>query len=463
MRLSLKERIKVWLIHRKVHKLKLTNRFSELVVAFVRVIFSKLACSEKTKELEEAFRLRFDTKRAIVFPHARTALYFILKAMELEKGSEVLMTPLTIADMVNSIHTLGLKPVFVDIELNTFCFDIEKLRKAMTPRSKVILITYIFGIVPDVTKIQEIAKEYDLKIIEDCSQCFDASYRGQFIGTFGEAAFFSLTNFKVCSSLFGGMIITNNENLKEKLNNLREKDLFPPRSSILLKLLMKNLIYTIFFLRGMFSYFTYFFVLLLENIDPKITYRLYSGNIKVILGQFGNRLYSRFPSAYLTNYTDIQADVGLASLKRAEEITLARIANGDLLMSQLQNIPGVKIPVKLDGAVNVYWRFPIITRDMWGLKRFLLNHGIDSAPTYLTLCSKEPSFEPYHTYTPNAEILKEDVLVVEVNEDLNETDILRTAKLIRAYFNNQTKTYNSYNIHSNTLEWNSKIIKSWIP
>lgn len=427
-------RMKVWASHRKIHKLKLTNSFSELFIAFLRITFGKLARGEKSRRLEEAFMSRFNVKKAIIFPHARIALHFILKSMGLKEGDEVLMPPLTIADMVNSIHTLGLKPVFVDIELDTLCIDPEQLKKAITPRSKAVLITYIFGIVPDITKIKKIAQEHGLKIIEDCSQCFDASYNGQKIGTFGDAAFFSLTNFKVCSSLFGGMIITNNEEMANRLDNFRNNNLVPARSSMLSKLLVKDLIYTIFFSRWVFSYLTYFIVLVLENIDPKITYRLYSGNIKVILGQSGNRLFESFPSDYIADYSDAQAKVGLSSLARAKEVTSVRIKNGELFRNLLKNIPDVKIPVKLDGAVNVYWRFPVISNDMPGLKKFLLQHGIDSAPSYLTLCSKEAGFEIYHASMPNAERLKNNTLVVEVNEDLSEDDIRFTASLISSYF-----------------------------
>lgn len=434
MELTLGERIKVWLSPKKIHKLKLTNSFNELLIAFLEILFGKLIRSGKTEELEDAFKKRFDTKAAIIFPHARTALHFILKSMNLEKGDEILMTPMTIADMVNSIHTLGLKPVFVDIEIDTFCFDLEQLKKSITPRSKIIFVTYLFGIVPDMKKIQEIADTYNLKIVEDCSQCFDASYKGQMMGTFGEVAFFSLTNFKVCSSLFGGMVITNEEDIAARLKTMRDKELFPPQPSMLLKLLIKNLTYTVFFSRFIFSYFAYFIILFLESIDPRITYRLYSGNIKVLLGQHENKLLPQFPPAYLTDYSDAQAKVGLASLSRAKGITEVRIRNGDMLRELLQDISEIKVPVKLDGAVNVYWRFPIISNDMEGLKKFLLERGIDSAPTYLTLCSKEPGFEPYHASTPKAQRLKEGVLVVEVNEDMDENSIRRTASLVRSYF-----------------------------
>ncbi|MCP4985047.1 MAG: hypothetical protein GY928_02945 [Colwellia sp.] len=434
MKISLIERLKVWLKPNKIHKLKLTNSFLVLFIAFLKILTGNRIRGDKTLKLEESFKERFDSKYAIIFPHARTAVHYVLKSMDLKEGDEVLMTPLAIADMINSIHTLGLRPVFVDIEPDTYNFDLEELKKSITPRSRVLFVTYVFGLVPDMKRIQEIAIEYDLTIIEDCSQCFDALYYGQSIGTFGETSIFSLTNFKVCSSLFGGMITTNNDEIYQKLYNFRDNELLAPQPSILLKHSFKNLIYIIFFSKWFFSYFTYFIVLILENLDPKITYRLYSGNIKVLLGQNENNLLAKFPSDYLFDYTDAQAEVGLSSLGKADYITGERTRNGELLRELLGNIPNVKVPVKLDGAVNVYWRFPILSNDMEGLKKYLLDHGIDSAPTFLCLCSTEPGFEPYHKVTPNAERVKRDVLVLEVNDDLRENDIRLTAELVRSYF-----------------------------
>ena len=103
----------------------------------------------------------------------------------------------------------------------------------------------------------------------------------------------------------------------------------------------------------------------------------------------------------------------------------------------LEGVKGVRIPLKLQNSVNVYWRFPIVSEDLKGLKKFLLLHGIDSSASYLTLCSREPGFEIYHASMPNAEMLKDSVLIVEVNESLNDKDIDFTASLVREYFENK--------------------------
>jgi dTDP-4-amino-4,6-dideoxygalactose transaminase len=182
---------------------------------------------------------------------------------------------------------------------------------------------------------------------------------------------------------------------------------------------------------------TYFVILVLEKISPGINYRLYSGNIKVVLGKFENSLYSEFPNNYLLDYTEPQAYVGLHSFVQAEQATRKRIENGELLRQLLKEIGAIEIPIKLVDAKNVYWRFPIVSNDRDGLKKFLLDHGIDSAPTYLALCSKELGFEPYHQPTPVAERFKKNALVVEVNEKLDENDIRLIAFLVKSYFNHE--------------------------
>ncbi len=439
MSISCYGRIKAWLKPDKVHKLQLTNRFTELAAAFRQILSGHLERGEKTRKLEEAFRTHFDTRAAIIFPHARTALHETLKALELDEGDEVLMAPLTIADMINSIHSLKLKPVFVDIELDTFCIDPEQLEQAVTPKAKVVFVTYLFGVVPDIEKICEIARKHGLKVIEDCSQCFNGKYNGQLVGTFGDAAIFSLTNFKVCSSLFGGMLLTNNEELARQLRSRREQDILLPQASVLLQHTVKNLIYKVVLSKWCFSYCTYFIMLILEKISPTLTYRLYSGNIKVVLGGFENTLASEFPEDYLRDYTEPQAYLGLASFARAAHSAFMRTQHGELLREALQDLSQIQLPAKRSEVVNAYWRFPILSSDMRGLKEYLLDYGIDSSPTYLCLCSQEPAFTPYHASMPCAERLKHDVLLLEVHEEIHEDTVRSMTRCINSYYDKKIK------------------------
>lgn len=427
----------------KVNKLKLTNSFWELIRAFFRLGGDLSPEKENAKSVisrfEREFAKSFGTPHAIIFPHARVALKYILDAYGFEKGSEILMTPLTIGDIVNSIHLAGHRPRFVDIEYDSLNFDLEEMEKAITPKSKAILITYIGGVVPNLDRILEIAKKFNLKVIEDASQAVFSSYRNRWIGTWGDVAFFSLTNFKVISSLFGGMILTADSKLTSQLRDCYASEMLPPTRGILVRHCFKNIVYSVLFSRWFFSYFTYFLVLMLEYLAPQLTYRLYSGNIKVILGDFKNRLLDTFPKSYLCRFTAAQAELGLASLSRASRVASVRTQNGERLRTHLNPSVKLTVPSLVDGALNAYWRFSILTPYADGLKKRLLLAGIDTAKTFFTLCSETPGFELYHSHTPQAAQYKREALILEIDESISPSGIDYLSKTMNRFFEEKNR------------------------
>ena len=128
----------------------------------------------RVRDFEESFSEYYGVRNTIAFPFARTALYASLKSQGFEKGSEVLMPPITIKPMMDVVISLGLKPVFVDIELETLCFDPAKLAEAITPRTRAALITYLFGVAPNAEELTRICKDRGLFVIEDFSHALNA-------------------------------------------------------------------------------------------------------------------------------------------------------------------------------------------------------------------------------------------------------------------------------------------------
>ena len=420
---------------RKMHKLRLTNSLWELIGAYFALKSGKLTKGEKTEIFERRFKEIYGCHWVKIFPHARTGVHAILKALKLEPGDEVIMTPLTIADMINSIHTAGLKPRFMDVSLETLNVDLEAFEKAITPRSKVLLITYVLGVVPNIEAIVARAKKHGLFVIEDCSQCYLGEYRGKLAGTFGDATVVSLTNFKVVASLFGGAVMLNNDQIKDSLEATFEEIVKPPKNDIMLGQTKKNLIYSVFFSRFLFSYATFFLIYLLEKRFPGISYRLYSGNIRVIIdGAVEYRLLDHLPEQYYWDFTDIQAELGLASLERAPFQTAKRRENSNRLLNELADLPDFKMLHPIDGANNVYWRFPILSTRSKELQAHLLESGVDTSPTYLTVCSNEKGFATYHQPTPNAQYFKEKSLLFEVHGEIAPGDLNRLIRLVREFY-----------------------------
>ncbi len=172
---------------------------------------------ESVLSIEEEFKEYLGIKHAFSFNSGRSALMAILNSLELQANDEVLLQVFTCNAAVNPIIWSGLKPIFVDCHEKTFNIDIDDLKKKIGPKSKAVIVQHTFGLPADMEEILEICRQNNLILIEDCAHSLGAEYKGKQVGTFGRAAFFSFSRDKVISSVYGGMAITNDEGLAEKL------------------------------------------------------------------------------------------------------------------------------------------------------------------------------------------------------------------------------------------------------
>jgi dTDP-4-amino-4,6-dideoxygalactose transaminase len=191
---------------------------------------------EKIKELEEEFKKYFGVKYTFAFNSGRAGLMAILKAMEIKQDNEVLLQAFTCNSAVNPILNFGAKPVFVDVD-ETLNLDPEDLKKKITSKSKAVMIQHTFGWPAKIDEISEICQKYNLFLIEDCAHSLGAKYKGKFCGTFGDAAFFSFGRDKIISSVFGGMVATNDEKIGERIKEFQEKLDYPSNFWIFQQLL----------------------------------------------------------------------------------------------------------------------------------------------------------------------------------------------------------------------------------
>ncbi len=200
--------------------------------------------SAELAELEEEFKKYLGVKYAVSFNSGRSALMAILNSLGLNKDDEVLLQAFTCNAVVNPILWTGLKPVYVDCDEKTFNIDIEDLKRKITSRSRVVMVQHTFGLPADIDEILEICRQNNLILIEDCAHSLGAEYSSRAkrenrsstfqpryasgkVGTFGRAAFFSFSRDKVISSVYGGMAVTNDDELAKKLKEFQEKIGYP--------------------------------------------------------------------------------------------------------------------------------------------------------------------------------------------------------------------------------------------
>ena len=172
--------------------------------------------------LEQKFKKYLDVKYGTSFVSGRGCLLAILKSLNLNSENEVLLQAYTCVAVPAPVLWVGAKPIYVDIEEDTFNMDPEDLRKKITPKSKVLIIQHTFGRPAKTDELVQIAKEYNLFVIEDCAHIINSE-----IGQKGDVAFFSFGRDKVISSVFGGMVTTNNQELAQKIDKIHTQSSYP--------------------------------------------------------------------------------------------------------------------------------------------------------------------------------------------------------------------------------------------
>jgi len=194
------------------------------VLAAVSEVLESQRCigGPKVAELEEKIAAISDSRFAVGTSSGTDAILNSLMSLDIGAGDEVITTPFTFFATVGCITRTGAKPVFVDIDPRTFNIDPALIALAVTEKTKVIMPVHLFGQMADMDPIMEIANKYNLAVIEDAAQSITSTYKGRKSGSIGTAGCFSFFPSKNLGGIGdGGMIVTNDEQLYERLFVMR--------------------------------------------------------------------------------------------------------------------------------------------------------------------------------------------------------------------------------------------------
>ena len=174
------------------------------------------------KELEREFCEYLDCKHSVALNSGTDALHLALRALDIGEGDEVISTAFTFVATSESIGIVGAKPVFVDIDPDTYNLDVSKLEAAITPKTKAIIPVHLYGQPCDMDVIMDVAKRHNLFVIEDACQAIGAEYKGKKVGTIGDVGCFSFYPTKNLGTMGdGGMLTTNSDFIKNRVIALR--------------------------------------------------------------------------------------------------------------------------------------------------------------------------------------------------------------------------------------------------
>jgi dTDP-4-amino-4,6-dideoxygalactose transaminase len=171
---------------------------------------------DKVKTFQERFAAYQGARFATCVPNGTLALQMALMALDIQPGDEVIAPAYTFIASVSTALLMGARPVFVDIDPNTYTIDPAKIPAALTPKTRAILPVHLAGQPADMDAILQIARQHHLAVIEDACQAWGAEWRGQRVGALGDLGAFSFQNGKNITSGEGGAVVTNDPALNER-------------------------------------------------------------------------------------------------------------------------------------------------------------------------------------------------------------------------------------------------------
>ena len=346
----------------------------EEINAVIEVMKSgMIAQGPKVIEFEEKFAEYVGAKYGIATNSGTSALHVALLAAGIGEGDEVITTPFTFAATGNSVLYTGAKPVFVDIDPETFTIDPSKIEEAITDKTKAIMPVQLYGQAADMEPIMKIAKEHDLIVIEDAAQAHGATYKGDKVGVLGDMACFSFYPTKNMTTSEGGMITTNNKEFAE--------------------------------------------------------------NAKVFRAHGSAVKYHHDVLGYNFRMTDIGAAIGIEQLKKIDSFNDKRIANAAYLNEGLSDVEGVETPIVKDDYKHVYHQYTIKIangkRDQF--LDYLLENGIGTGVYYPIPLYKQVLYTKmgYDQSLPVTEEIVDEVLSLPVHPNLSKEDLDLIIKVIK--------------------------------
>jgi perosamine synthetase len=191
-----------------------TARHEQAILDVLRA--GKMSGNEITKEFERRYASMLGRKHGLAYPNGTSAILGAMYGLGIGLGDEVICPSITYWASILQAYNLGATPVFADVDPETICIDPNDIENRITPRTKAIVVVHYAGMPADMDAIMEIAGKHNLKILEDCSHAHGALYKGKEIGTFGDAAAFSLMTGKALAIGEGGIFFTDDRRVYER-------------------------------------------------------------------------------------------------------------------------------------------------------------------------------------------------------------------------------------------------------
>ena len=365
----------LYLIRIKVNAPYIGNEELRLVSEVLRSGY--LTSGPKVKQFEEEFSRYLGVRYVVTVSNGTIALYAILKSLGIGPGDEVIVPDFTFVATASMVLAVGAKPVFADIDLETYTIDPSDIERRVSRRTKAVIAVHLYGHPAHMDEILSIARSHGLYVIEDCAQAHGAEYRGVKVGSIGIANAFSFYATKNLTMGEGGAVTTNDTSIASKVKLMRDHG-------------------------QKYKYY---------HIELGWNFRL----------------------------TDMQAAIGIAQLRKLDEMNERRRYIAKLYNEGLSSIKEIRLPIEKSWARHVYHQYVIWVEDPRvrdKLAKYLNERGIQTAIHYPLPLHEQPVFLNVSkgVYCPRAEEASRHVLSLPMHPGLTDEDVEYVVKEVRRFF-----------------------------
>jgi dTDP-4-amino-4,6-dideoxygalactose transaminase len=379
-------------------------------------------------ELEE-FRRQFGQwlNAPYVFGAAsgRSAFQLALEALGLEEGAEIIFPIFTFPVMPMVAQMLGYKPVFCDVDPQTFNAGPEHIERALTDKTGAILATHLFGQPCPIRAVAALARRRKLRLLEDCAHACGVRVEGHRVGTFGDIGVFSFAEGKNMPCFGGGAIATADPDIAQRAQDILARAPLPATSAITRQafgiwmkwLLTRPLIF------GITAY-------------PALRLKLRRGQ-PLMDSAVGEELLGDFLHSHprIGRLSNLQAAIGLRQLRQVDAFNEGARRNARVLTEHLGDVPGVGTPHPTEGDhIYVYYPLTVDADKRDDLRHYLLRHGIDSKTTDMANCATlKPFLDPRNAEAAAHGPRETSILEICVYPVIPENEMRRIGRLIRTW------------------------------
>jgi dTDP-4-amino-4,6-dideoxygalactose transaminase len=324
---------------------------------------------------------------------ARTGLYFVLKEL-IQPGQNVVMSPLTIKDVVNMVLLAGGIPVFADIQRSSCAIDPDQVESLIDRRTGAVLITHLHGETAGAYAFRDLCSRRGIPLIEDAAQAFGAEEGKRRLGTIGDVGIFSFGFYKNLNTWQGGMIVAQDQSLIARIQR-RVCQMPPLPRRRFLALALSGLVTDLATWPPLFSALTHPVIRHCYLNDVPAVNRLLDPEHK-------SCRINAVPKKYLYRMSASQAELGLRLLGRLDTDTAARIARAEIYDKALAGMEGLITPRRHTGRSHIYTYYPIQYSERDALLRYAQRCRRDFAAQHLRNCADLPEFKDFYRDCPNA-------------------------------------------------------------